>query len=125
MPGAHVGRFWVGCGGMPDATPIPDRRSNSPSASRRWLAAWKLVRKLPEPAAFGLGRVGGRVYLHLDRDRRGALTANLAQVLGPVTGRRELELAGPALHRGDQLAAGAPDLVERVTAGGPGRRGGR
>src|SRR4029450_8923792 len=58
---------------------------------RRWLTAWKLVRKLPEPLAFALGRAGGRIYLRLDRDRREALTANLAQVLGPATGRRELE----------------------------------
>ena len=78
---------------MPDATPIPDRRSNSPSASRRWLAAWKLVRALPEPAAFALGGVGGRVYRRLDSARRDALRANLAQVLGPGTGRRELQRA--------------------------------
>jgi lauroyl/myristoyl acyltransferase len=64
---------------------------NSQSASRRWLTAWKLVRELPEPLAFALGRAGGRVYLRLDRDRRGNLTANLAQVLGPGTGRRELQ----------------------------------
>jgi lauroyl/myristoyl acyltransferase len=93
MTGAHVGRYLVRCGGVPDATPIPDRRSNSPSASRRWLTAWKLVRTLPEPVAFALGRAGGRVYLRLDRDRREALTANLAQVLGPGTSRRELERA--------------------------------
>jgi lauroyl/myristoyl acyltransferase len=64
---------------------------NSQAASRRWLAAWKLVRKLPEPVAFALGWAGGLLYRRLDRDRREALTANLAQVLGPGTGRRELE----------------------------------
>jgi phosphatidylinositol dimannoside acyltransferase len=63
---------------------------NSPAASRRWLAAWQLVRRLPEPVAFALGGVGGRVFLRLDRGRRQALTANLAQVLGPAVGRREL-----------------------------------
>src|SRR5215218_9056315 len=78
---------------MRDATPVPDRRSNSPSASRRWLVAWKLVRKLPEPLAFALGRAGGRLYHRLDRRRREALAANLGQVLGPRTGRRELERA--------------------------------
>jgi phosphatidylinositol dimannoside acyltransferase len=78
---------------MRKATPIPDRRSNSPSASRRWLVAWKLVRKLPGPLAYALGGVGGLVYLRLDRDRREALTANLAQVLGPATGRRALRRA--------------------------------
>ena len=36
---------------------------NSQAASRRWLTAWKLVRKLPESLAFALGRAGGRVYL--------------------------------------------------------------
>jgi lauroyl/myristoyl acyltransferase len=66
---------------------------NSQAASRRWLAAWKLVRTLPEPAAFALGAAGGRVYRRLDRRRREALTANLAQVLGPATGPRELERA--------------------------------
>jgi KDO2-lipid IV(A) lauroyltransferase len=63
---------------------------NSQAASRRWLVAWKLVRKLPAPLAFGLGRVGGRVYHRLDRGRREALEANLAQVLGPGTPRRAL-----------------------------------
>jgi phosphatidylinositol dimannoside acyltransferase len=66
---------------------------NSQAAGRRWLAAWKLVRKLPEPVAFALGWAGGLLYRRLDRDRREALTANLAQVLGPATGRRELERA--------------------------------
>jgi KDO2-lipid IV(A) lauroyltransferase len=64
---------------------------NSHAASRRWLVAWKLVRKLPEPLAFALGRVGGRLYHRLDRGRREALEANLAQVLGPQTSRRQLQ----------------------------------
>jgi lauroyl/myristoyl acyltransferase len=93
MPGAHVGRFLVRCDGVPDATPIPDRRSNSQAASRRWLAAWKLVRTLPEPMAFTLGWAGGLLYLRVDRDRREALTANLAQVLGPGTRPRQLRRA--------------------------------
>ena len=66
---------------------------NSQSATRRWLVAWKLVRRLPAPLAFALGRVGGLLYLRLDPERRDALTANLAQVLGPSAGRRELERA--------------------------------
>jgi lauroyl/myristoyl acyltransferase len=66
---------------------------NSQAASRRWLVAWKLVRKLPAPLAFGLGRAGGRAFHRLDRDRRLALTGNLAHVLGPAAGRRELERA--------------------------------
>jgi phosphatidylinositol dimannoside acyltransferase len=66
---------------------------NSQAASSRWLAAWALVRKLPEPVAYALGGVGGRVYHRLDRSRREALTANLAQVLGPGTGRRALRRA--------------------------------
>jgi phosphatidylinositol dimannoside acyltransferase len=66
---------------------------NSQAASRRWLAAWKLVRTLPEPLAFALGAVGGRAYRRLDRGRREALAANLAQVLGPAAGPRELERA--------------------------------
>jgi phosphatidylinositol dimannoside acyltransferase len=64
---------------------------NSQAASRRWLAAWKLVRQLPEPVAFALGEAGGRVYHRLDRGRREALRANLGQVLGPRAGSRELE----------------------------------
>jgi lauroyl/myristoyl acyltransferase len=63
------------------------------SASRRWLVAWTLVRRLPEPLAFALGGVGGRVYQRLDRGRREALRANLGQVLGPSVGPRELERA--------------------------------
>jgi len=66
---------------------------NSQAASRRWLVAWTLVRKLPAPLAFALGRVGGRVYYRLDRDRSEALTANLAQVLGPSASPRALRRA--------------------------------
>jgi phosphatidylinositol dimannoside acyltransferase len=63
---------------------------NSQAASRRWLVAWTLVRGLPAPLAFALGRAGGRLYHRLDRGRREALTANLARVLGPGTPRRAL-----------------------------------
>jgi phosphatidylinositol dimannoside acyltransferase len=66
---------------------------NSQAASRRWLVAWRLVRKVPEPLAFGLGRAGGLLYHRLDRGRRQALEANLAQVLGPQTSRRRLARA--------------------------------
>jgi KDO2-lipid IV(A) lauroyltransferase len=67
--------------------------SNSQSATRRWLVAWKLVRRLPATLAFALGGFGGRVFHRLDRGRREALTANLAQVLGPSSSRREVERA--------------------------------
>jgi phosphatidylinositol dimannoside acyltransferase len=66
---------------------------NSQAATRRWLAAWKLVRRLPEPLAFALGSAGGRVYHRLDGGRRAALRANLGQVLGPTVGPRELNRA--------------------------------
>ncbi|HEU4900685.1 MAG TPA: phosphatidylinositol mannoside acyltransferase [Actinomycetota bacterium] len=63
---------------------------NSQAASRRWLTAWKLIRKLPEPVAFALGGFGGRAYLYLERERRDALEANLGQVLGLPPGSRRL-----------------------------------
>jgi lauroyl/myristoyl acyltransferase len=66
---------------------------NSQAASRRWLAAWKLCRRLPEPLAYALGRLGGLVSYRLDRRRREALRDNLAQVLGPSVSRRALERA--------------------------------
>jgi phosphatidylinositol dimannoside acyltransferase len=66
---------------------------NSQAASRRWLAAWKLVRALPEPVAFALGGLGGRAYLYLERERRDALEANLGQVLGLPPGSRRLRRA--------------------------------
>jgi phosphatidylinositol dimannoside acyltransferase len=66
---------------------------NSQAASRRWLVAWKLVGKLPEPLAFALGWAGGHLYHRLDRGRREALEANLARVLGPGTGPRRLRRA--------------------------------
>jgi lauroyl/myristoyl acyltransferase len=74
-----------------DATPIPDRRSDSQAAGRRWLAAWRLVRRLPEPVAYALGRAGGRAYYRLDAGRREALRANLRHVLGPAVPPAELE----------------------------------
>ena len=36
---------------------------NSQAASRRWLVAWQLVRKLPAPLAFALGGVRGQATL--------------------------------------------------------------
>jgi lauroyl/myristoyl acyltransferase len=82
---------------MRDATPTADRRSNSQAASRRWLVAWTLVRRLPEPLAYALGGVGGRVYHRLDRDRQAALEANLAQVLGPAEAGLWVLAAGTAI----------------------------
>ena len=60
-------------------------------AGRRWLAAWRLVRRLPEPVAMQLGRLGGLLYYRLDARRRAALRANLRQVLGPEVPARRLE----------------------------------
>jgi phosphatidylinositol dimannoside acyltransferase len=64
--------------------------SNSQAASRRWLLAWKLVRRLPEPVAHAFGRLGGRIYQRLDRRRREALGDNLAHVAGPAATPGEL-----------------------------------
>ena len=64
---------------------------NSQAAGRRWLAAWKLVRRLPEPVAYGLGRAGGRAFYRLDAGRRQALRANLRHVLGRAVTPAELE----------------------------------
>jgi phosphatidylinositol dimannoside acyltransferase len=66
---------------------------NSQAAGRRWLAAWKLVRRLPEPVAYGLGRAGGRAFYRLDAGRRQALRANLRHVLGQAVTPAELEAA--------------------------------
>jgi phosphatidylinositol dimannoside acyltransferase len=64
---------------------------NSRRAGRRWLAAWELCRRLPEPVAYALGRAGGRVFYELDAGRRQALRANLRHVLGPALSPAELE----------------------------------
>jgi phosphatidylinositol dimannoside acyltransferase len=66
---------------------------NSQRAGRRWLAAWDLCRRLPEPVAYALGRAGGRVFYELDAGRRQALRANLRHVLGPALSPAELETA--------------------------------
>ena len=52
-------------------------------AGRRWLAAWRIVRRLPGPVAMSLGHFGGVLYYQLDQHRREVLRANLRQVLGP------------------------------------------
>jgi phosphatidylinositol dimannoside acyltransferase len=61
------------------------------AAGRRWLAAWRLCRRLPEPAALALGRLGGRAAYRLDARRRDALRANLRHVLGPMASPADLE----------------------------------
>jgi len=58
-----------------------------------WLVAWDVCRRLPGPLAFALGRLGGALMRRTDARRRAALTANLAQVLGPGTGERALRRA--------------------------------
>lgn len=65
--------------------------SREERAGRRWLAAWRFVRGLPEPAALSLGTVGGLLFYRLDARRRAALRANLRQVLGPEVPPRRLE----------------------------------
>jgi lauroyl/myristoyl acyltransferase len=60
-------------------------------AGRRWLAAWRIVRRLPEPVAMSLGAFGGYLYYRLDERRRAALRANIRQVLGPEAGDAEVE----------------------------------
>jgi phosphatidylinositol dimannoside acyltransferase len=55
-------------------------------AGRRWLAAWRIVRRLPEPVAMSLGHLGGLLYYRLDQRRREALRGNLRQVMGPSAG---------------------------------------
>jgi phosphatidylinositol dimannoside acyltransferase len=89
MHGAHV-HGSVRCD-VVNAAPIPDRRSNSQRAGRRWLAAWELCRRLPEPVAYALGRAGGRAFYQLDARRRQALRANLRHVLGPAPSPAALE----------------------------------
>ncbi len=60
-------------------------------AGRRWLMAWRMVRRLPEPVAMSLGAVGGLLYYRLDERRRAALRDNLRQVLGPEATRADVE----------------------------------
>ena len=60
-------------------------------AGRRWLAAWRIVRRLPEPVAMSLGHLGGLLYYRVDRHRREVLRANLRQVLGPDAGDAAVE----------------------------------
>ena len=63
-----------------------------PSARlRAWFAAWELVKALPEPLAYGLGRLGGEIAYRRDERRRANLRANLRQVLGPEVGPEQLE----------------------------------
>jgi phosphatidylinositol dimannoside acyltransferase len=60
-------------------------------AGRRWLAAWRIVRRLPEPVAMGLGAFGGYLYYRLDERRRAALRVNMRQVLGPDASQATVE----------------------------------
>ncbi len=60
-------------------------------AGRRWLAAWRMVRRLPEPVVMSLGALGGLVYYRADQRRREALRGNLRQVLGPSASDAEVE----------------------------------
>jgi len=60
-------------------------------AGRRWLIAWEVCRRLPEPVAFLLGQVGGRAFYQADKRRREALRSNLRHVVGPGVAAKQLE----------------------------------
>jgi phosphatidylinositol dimannoside acyltransferase len=60
-------------------------------AGRRWLTAWRVVRRLPEPVVMSLGALGGLLYYRLDERRREALRTNLRQVLGPEASDAQVE----------------------------------
>ncbi len=60
-------------------------------AGRRWLTAWRVVRRIPEPVAMSLGVIFGLLYWRFDRRRREALRANLRQVLGPSATPAQVE----------------------------------
>jgi KDO2-lipid IV(A) lauroyltransferase len=62
-------------------------------AARRWLRAWQACRRLPEPVAFALGRLGGVAWYLADRRRRDALRDNLRHVLGPDASAAAVERA--------------------------------
>jgi phosphatidylinositol dimannoside acyltransferase len=62
-------------------------------AARRWLRAWQACRRLPEPVAFALGRLGGVAWYLADRRRREALRDNLRHVLGPDASHGTVERA--------------------------------
>jgi phosphatidylinositol dimannoside acyltransferase len=64
---------------------------NDQRAGRRWLTAWRIVRRLPQPVATSLGTVFGLLYWRVDERRREALRANLRQVLGPSATPAEVE----------------------------------
>lgn len=69
------------------------RRRAGSLGLRAWLAAWEVIKLLPEPLAYGLGRAGGRLAYRRDERRRDNLRANLRQVLGPDVGDEALERA--------------------------------
>jgi lauroyl/myristoyl acyltransferase len=60
-------------------------------AGRRWLTAWRIVRRLPEPVVMWLGTASGLLYYRFDEHRRGVLRDNLRQVVGPSATPAELE----------------------------------
>jgi phosphatidylinositol dimannoside acyltransferase len=51
--------------------------------ARLWNAAWEVFRRLPEPVAFGLAKLLGRLFCRLNRESRARVRRNLARIVPP------------------------------------------
>lgn len=79
-PGQPVDRHPGAAGRIPAA-----RRAESRALAAQawaWLGVWELLRRLPEPVAFGLADVGGRAWYRGSATTRATLTRAFRRVLG-------------------------------------------
>lgn len=61
----------------------PERRRER-LIGRAYTATWELLRRVPEPVAFGLAELAGRLSYRLQRRTRARVAANLARVVAPA-----------------------------------------
>jgi len=80
-PGEPVDRRPGAQGRIPAPRSPESRRQRALGAL--WGAVWELTRRLPEPVAFGLGDLGGRLAHRLAPATRRRVAANLAHVVDP------------------------------------------
>ncbi|HEX6256807.1 MAG TPA: phosphatidylinositol mannoside acyltransferase [Euzebyales bacterium] len=120
MPGRGVDRRPGAAGRVPPRRPDTARQR---AVGAMWLAAWQIVRWLPEAAAFGVADVAGRVAAW----RGGAGSERLRANLGRVVDRDALDAAVVDAHRSyarywvEAFRAadiGEDDIARRVTTDG-------
>lgn len=120
QPGRPVDRR---TGAIDRVPPLPPDTPRQRRSGRMWLAAWQIARWLPEPVAFGIAEIAGRLGARRGGRLRARVAANLSHVVGADTLDATVNAAFGSYARYWVEAfraadIGADDIHDRVTTDG-------